>query len=328
MPTTDGDVTPPVASLGASPSLGMSPLSPFRRQFPSSFMRASPPVSEPDKSEPQLRDHTLDSKDFLIQRLNDLVAKLSGEELVGEGNVDTLHAKVDEMEKVLQSSPRSKRRRRGHTRSFLDSRANSDDISSMSSSISWIRPPFLETDHFNAQTLVSEPASELKNQSQTAKSKDGKREAISISPDKAEQFLLEAQKLRDSLNEVAASLEVRHEESEHLHEHNIMRLERAAQRIIYLEGRVKELESERDEGEMEILNLQIQLKAIEVQCLSYVPKDFDPDLRKSIETWKAELSALRRKRTRMRENDLESTLGTPTRRGPRVPVNRSRAVPG
>ena len=49
---------------------------------------------------------------------------------------------------------------------------------------------------------------------------------------------------------------------------------------------------------MEILNLQIQLKAIEVQCLNHVPKDVDPDLLDSIETWKAEWSTLKRNKAR------------------------------
>ncbi|RYP28011.1 hypothetical protein DL767_007411 [Monosporascus sp. MG133] len=90
-------------------------------------------------------------------------------------------------------------------------------------------------------------------------------------------------------------------ESEHIHDLLIMRAERAAQRIIYLERRVQELEDERNENEMEILNLQFQLKAIEVQCLSYVPKDADQDLRESISAWKTEWSALKRKRARKKD---------------------------
>jgi hypothetical protein len=72
-------------------------------------------------------------------------------------------------------------------------------------------------------------------------------------------------------------------------------------------------ERERHESETEILNLQIQLKAIEVQCLSYLPKDADQDLRESIDTWKMEWSALKRKRAQKKEK-LHETPGTPTRR--------------
>lgn len=46
---------------------------------------------------------------------------------------------------------------------------------------------------------------------------------------------------------------------------------------------------------MEILNLQIQLKAIEVQCLNHGPTGVDPDLLDSIETWRA---AMKRKKAR------------------------------
>lgn len=61
-----------------------------------------------------------------------------------------------------------------------------------------------------------------------------------------------------------------------------------------------ESERERKEGEMEMLNLQIQLKAIEVQCLSYVPEDADEDLREGISAWKTEWSALKRKKARQK----------------------------
>lgn len=64
---------------------------------------------------------------------------------------------------------------------------------------------------------------------------------------------------------------------------------------------------------MEVLNLQIQLKAIEVQCLNHGPKDTDPDLLASIDAWKTELSALKRKkRTYKREEDAaDSTSPLP-----------------
>lgn len=61
---------------------------------------------------------------------------------------------------------------------------------------------------------------------------------------------------------------------------------------------------------MEILNLQFQLKAIEVQCLSYVPKDADQDLRESISAWKTEWSALKRKRAR-KKDCADSASGSP-----------------
>lgn len=62
-----------------------------------------------------------------------------------------------------------------------------------------------------------------------------------------------------------------------------------------------------------MLNLQIQLKAIEVQCLSYVPEDADEDLRESISAWKAEWSSLKKKRARRKASEDLGTPGTPTR---------------
>lgn len=105
--------------------IGSSPLSPLRRQFSSSFSNnsASPAatrdgvagaddeLSEPDFSsrdspsnnEDDDDDLTQDSKDVLVDRLNDLLKRLSAGGSLGGANITTLHAKVDEMEKVLAS---------------------------------------------------------------------------------------------------------------------------------------------------------------------------------------------------------------------------------
>ena len=105
--------------------IGTSPLSPFRRQFSSNFSIPSvspsitregtaeaddelseldygnyePPSDEDNEDEDDL---TQDSKDVLVDRLNDLLMRLSSGNL-GGANITTLHAKVDEMEKVLAS---------------------------------------------------------------------------------------------------------------------------------------------------------------------------------------------------------------------------------
>lgn len=65
-----------------------------------------------------------------------------------------------------------------------------------------------------------------------------------------------------------------------------------------------------------MLNLQIQLKAIEVRCLSYVPKDAERDLQDSIDAWKMEFSALKRRRAKKKELQQSSPMSpsTPRRR--------------
>jgi hypothetical protein len=81
-----------------------------------------------------------------------------------------------------------------------------------------------------------------------------------------------------------------------------------------------------------MLDLQIRLKAIEVQCLSYVPVDADRALRESIDTWKMEYSALKQKRAR---NKASLSNGTPgsmhgrpaTPRTPSTPLRIRRATP-
>lgn len=118
---------------------------------------------------------------------------------------------------------------------------------------------------------------------------------------------MEARDLHKSLEIVISNLRDRQEETEHIHALLITRLERAAQRILHLEEQIKDLESERKEGDREILNLQIQLKAIEVQCLSYVPNDADRELRESIDTWKMEISAHKQRRAKNRVPSNNST---------------------
>lgn len=65
---------------------------------------------------------------------------------------------------------------------------------------------------------------------------------------------------------------------------------------------------------MDILNLQIQMKAVEVQ----MPKNIDPDLRESISTWKAEWSAIRHKRTfrRSASHIQDTSTHTPSKPAP------------
>lgn len=126
----------------------------------------------------------------------------------------------------------------------------------------------------------------------------------------AEKIVTEARDLHKNLEIIISNLRDRQEETEHIHSLLITRLERAAQRILHLEEQIKDLESERKEGDREILNLQIQLKAIEVQCLSYVPNDADRELRESIDTWKMEISAHKQKRSK---NRVPSSNSTPTK---------------
>ncbi|EQB52802.1 hypothetical protein CGLO_07548 [Colletotrichum gloeosporioides Cg-14] len=108
------------------------------------------------------------------------------------------------------------------------------------------------------------------------------------------------------------NLKARQEESEHIHQLLVTRAERAAQRIIFLQSRVRNLEEELQENDSELTYLRLGLKAIEVQ----LPLDVDPDLNQSILNWKADWTALKRKRAKNKSYDrsaYSTPLGTPIR---------------
>ncbi|KAL7623880.1 hypothetical protein AAE478_005436 [Parahypoxylon ruwenzoriense] len=308
--------TPPDSPSLILHSLGMSPFSPLRRQLSSPFVRSSSSLHPPGTAHSDQEEIVRDSKDVLVQRLNDLAAQLNKQDHINEDSVNHLHARVDEMEKVLSvkdhSSNRASRRPRSRPSSLALQNSRSEGDSFWGS----LAPGRIIPNIPN----ISLPTSQRSPSMQSFKESTGAPEAKAVSeprmsPAQASRIVTEAQKLCKELEAVVTSLRARQEESDHIHELLIIRAERAAQRIIHLEKRIKELESERNEGEMEMLNLQIQLKAIEVQCLSYVPENADEDLRESISTWKTEWAALKRKRARRKAAAGEDpgTPGTPNR---------------
>ncbi|TDZ23257.1 hypothetical protein Cob_v003710 [Colletotrichum orbiculare MAFF 240422] len=122
----------------------------------------------------------------------------------------------------------------------------------------------------------------------------------------------EAAKLNTELETLVTNLKARQEESEHIHQLLVTRAERAAQRIIFLQSRVQNLEEELQENDSELTYLRLGLKAIEVQC----PADTDPDLAQSIQNWKSDWTALKRKRAKHKSYDrsaYSTPLGTPIR---------------
>ncbi|KAI0181330.1 hypothetical protein GGR52DRAFT_29260 [Hypoxylon sp. FL1284] len=309
------------------PSLGMSTFSAMPHQLSIPFTTSPPPPlhylgAEGDAHEENMQN----AKDVLVQRLNDLAAELSQQDLK-EDSVNGLHAKVDEMERALATRSNSSRRR------MQIPRSTSLILQSSPSSRGPLEAPLpLEASLPLDQVIPSIPNMALPTlQSSSTQTEDnslgpgatraGDDKSSRMSPVQANRVVEIAQNLYEELESVTASLRARQEESDHIHDMLIMRAERAAQRIIHLENRIKELERERNENEMEMFNLQIQLKAIEVQCLSYVPEDADQDLRQGISAWKTEWSTLKWKRARRRAladgGEDPKTPPTPTVRQPR-----------
>lgn len=301
-----GDATPTFSSPPASPSLsfhflGRSPFSPLRHR--SSTARLPSPAP-PSRSADDLLDVAQDSKDVLIQRLNDLAAKLSAQDEVQGESVDSMHAKVDELEHVLAHGWGNGSRRHTRNQSSLSLSAASGDLGSGTPRSSWLKSRLSEVAIPTVPTALPQTETLKEETDNEQTSRDDQQEADAhTKPQYADYILTQAQILQRSLEEVVANLQAREEEQEHIHDLLITRAERAAQRIIELEERISELEAERNDGEMEVLNLQIQLKAIEVRCLGYVPKDADPDLLQSIDTWKTEWSALKKKKRARKKKD-------------------------
>ncbi|KAI1132213.1 hypothetical protein F5Y10DRAFT_231821 [Nemania abortiva] len=311
------NLSPPASPSLSLSSLGMSPLSPLRRQFsPPTLAPSSPlyPQSESDHLDPDHGDYesiTQDSRDVLVQRLNDLATRLSRQQHVEDGSIDVLHAKVDELEIVLSAPDySSKAKTRPPRRPSLSPGDDGQD----GSNLTW-GPPHLDTllpSDVSSLSSPIGPSSLAKTRTRRRANAKPRSHASRMTVAEAEQVVAEAQALSKALEVVISNLRDRQEETEHIHALLITRLERAAQRIIDLEEQLKNYESERKEGDAELLNLQIRLKAIEVQCLSYVPKDADEELRESIDTWRMEFSALKQRRARNKERLNE----TPTKRRP------------
>ncbi|RWA11625.1 hypothetical protein EKO27_g3476 [Xylaria grammica] len=243
----------PLPSSMSLSSLG-SPLSPLRRRFSPSPSSPLYPQSEPDI--------TQESRDVLVQRLNDLAAMLSQQQHVKSERMNALHAKVDELENALYTSDYSSKTNTRPARLPPRDPGGGDQDGS---SLSWETP--------NPDDLLPSDMSSFASPTRPSQSTKAR----------------------------------------HIHGLLITRLERAAQHIIFLEEQIQGLERERKESDTELLNLQIQLKAIEVQCMSYVPQGADQELSESIGAWKREYSTLKQRRARNKEQ-LSSSNSTPTGR--------------
>ncbi|KAK2001842.1 hypothetical protein LX36DRAFT_313861 [Colletotrichum falcatum] len=293
---------------------GFSPLSPpLRQHFSTSGQQFSTPVAksplarswtEDDlTASPHSNDDTNDNtRDTLglIQRLNDLTHKLLAGEDVPETNVSAMHGKLDEIESVLagktpQATPQSKPKTWTMDAQSVEHESlwTSPSPSWFRSGLSEISPSFRSS--FRRDTPSPEPTIEKKPAVDTFR------------------IASEAAKLNSELETLVTNLKARQEESEHIHQLLVTRAERAAQRIIFLQGRVRDLEEELQENDSELTYLRLGLKAIEVQC----PNNVDPDLAQSIQNWKTDWSDLKRKRSKHKSYDrsaYSTPVGTPLRR--------------
>ncbi|POS74064.1 hypothetical protein DHEL01_v207539 [Diaporthe helianthi] len=277
-----------------------------------------------DDSDLSADDITQDSRDVLVQRLNDLAQRLSGANVRTE-NIEALHAQVDAMEKVLsrrghrspgrRRTPSSSSARRSASLQPGGSRPRSlvlpaggdgrDALGIMAPmSPSWLRSHFQrrpstthgdrpdETSELHKAVPVPVPVAQ---QLQPVEATVTFSNSPKISSEMADSIVLEAENLCAEMSTVIESLQKRRQESDHLQAVSVKREEAANERLRQQEARIHELEEAVEEDESELRYLKIQLRAIETQCAGYVPPGADPDLEQSIRFWKRDWEELRDK---------------------------------
>lgn len=203
--------TPPRISSPSIPSplslhhLGISPLSPLRRQFSSASSspaaRQSALATANDNGDSE-SDGGNDQKDVLIQRLTDMAERLSRRYGVDDVGTSALHAKMDEMETVLAGHGSPKRRRsqrRRPTSLHLDGVGDERESVWGPASPSWFRSRFSD---MSLPALAQEKSGELPPKQP------------SISPQDAARIASEAGQLNAKLSSLMANLKARQEESE------------------------------------------------------------------------------------------------------------------
>ncbi|KUI57737.1 hypothetical protein VP1G_05036 [Cytospora mali] len=237
-------------------------------------------------------DVTQDSRDVLVQRLNDLAQRLSAAD-VRASDVGALHAQVDDMERVLSRGSRA--------------RSASRHSSSGTSELHKARPVLLLPTHLHPSSVEQpEPVA-------AAADATSGNDSPKISSEMADRIVEEAEGLCAEMASVIESLQKRREESDHLHAVLIQREGAADKLILEQAGRIGELEDTVAEDESELRYLKIQLRGIEAQCMGYIPKGADPELDLSIRNWKKDWTSLRdrwatRRATSFASGDESSTF--------------------
>ncbi|KAI0147840.1 hypothetical protein GGR57DRAFT_476003 [Xylariaceae sp. FL1272] len=302
--------SPPTSPSMNAFSLGVSPLSPFRRHFSPVSARSSSSHQRSDSYRSEAPDDLAqDSRDVLIQRLNDLASKLAQRPHVDDENISAMHARVDEMENALVT-PGYRLSINAHQPGIL---AQSPSYDGDESSSPWDTPG-------EANRLLGSPikftspagnADQVIPDTTKANAKPTKTSKMSVA--QAQRIVAEAQDLQKGLETILTNLRTRQQETEKIQELLLGRAERAEERSLELENELRLSEFERKQGEMDMRNLQIQLKAIEVQCLDYMPEDAENELKASIDVWREEWSEYKRKKARKREELTRALSETPTR---------------
>ncbi len=210
----------------------------LHRQF------SSPSTRLPESPTASIHDLARDSKDVLVQRLNDLSIRLVAEEALKDEDITALHIDVDRMERVMKKSVGIPQEESSHERRSPSSvgtlREQEDDL--------FWGPPFSP----NRKVIMRLPGSPVHTSHARLQG------SLEMSPNKASLLAQEADALNEQLSKALKELQARKEESnvrfskaqylilgrltsKHIHDLLVTRAEKAAQRITELESRVQDL---------------------------------------------------------------------------------------
>ncbi|ROT43255.1 hypothetical protein SODALDRAFT_355460 [Sodiomyces alkalinus F11] len=238
------------------------------------------------------------SREALAQRLTELARRLiqrdddDGTTGPDQVSLNFLHANADEMDRVVSGSvprPRPRMSENGAGAGGVGvGRGMADRDAWGSPSSSWMRSRYSDLSASTRRDSPPEPE-------------------VAVKKPAVDSFKIasEAEKLNGELEKLITNLKARQEESEHIHELLVTRAERAAQRILFLQSRVQDLESELQESDADLSHLRLGLKAIEVQ----LPRDAvlaDAELARSIANWKQDYAELQKRRASRRSARLLS----------------------
>jgi hypothetical protein len=214
------------------------------RDFPVLHRQLTSPTAGMADSPVSVQDLAQDSKDVLVQRLNDLALRLTTEENLRDEDVTELHNEVDRMERAIQTSAWSHQ--------------NGNSVAGKSGG-SIGSPWTQEEDSFWSPFSPSRKVNMRLPDTPLMASHSNLQKALEISPKKIVLIAQEAESLCQNLRGTVQELQARKEEIDvryfgilannfyeadafqHIHDLLVTRAEKAAQRIIDLESQVKDL---------------------------------------------------------------------------------------
>ncbi|KAI9738500.1 MAG: hypothetical protein M1818_005397 [Claussenomyces sp. TS43310] len=242
-----------------------------------------------------------DSKDVLVQRLNDLAVRLASEETLNDEDVSALHVDIDRMERVL------KRTTHGENHSPLS------PLRLTFNRLSGSPGAHHDDEAFWSVFSPSPTASPQAPGSPSKLSRPKLQKAIEFStvpkhkkPSKVITVVAkEADFLHAQLSGAVQELKARKEEVDHIHGLLVTRSENAAQRILHLENQLKNLQDDHTTLLSNLSYLRIQLRALEVRGDQYIPYNADAELAESIRNWKLEWADVDMKTRRAKKKCTE-----------------------